>query len=90
MIDHDLKEIMETESGRRFIYRLLQSSSVDNAALVIDPYAGAYYQGKRAVGAELLNAIRELPDGWDLELLMRKEARAQPQKEDKDFYKQFY
>lgn len=78
MIDHDLRDIMQTEGGRRFIYRLLQSCGTDNAAFIVEPYASAYHTGRRSVGVEVLSSIRKMPDGWDLELIMRKEARAQP------------
>lgn len=89
-MNSELKDIMETEGGRRFIYRLLQDCGVDNTALIIDPYSSAYHTGRRSVGMEILKDIRKLPGGWDLEILMRMEARAQPQPvKEKDFYKQF-
>lgn len=90
MIDQDLKDLMETEGGRRFIYRLLQDCGTDNTALIIDPYASTYHLGRRSVGMDLLKRIRDLPGGWELEWQMRMEARAQPQEKPKrDFYGQF-
>lgn len=87
---NDLKDIMETEGGRRFIYRLLQDCDVDNTALIIEPYVSAYHTGRRSVGMDILKDIRKLPGGWELEWQMRMEARAQPQQEEeKDFYGKF-
>ena len=87
---NDLKDIMQTEGGRRFIYRLLQDCGVDNTALIIDPYSSAYHTGRRSVGMDILKDIRKFPGGWELEMQMRMEARAQPQeKKEKNFYGQF-
>ena len=86
MIDQDLKDIMETEGGRRFIYRLLDDCNADSADLCQD----AYNLGRRSVGMKLLQDIRSLPEGLNLEMAMRIEARAQPQEKPKrDFYGQF-
>lgn len=88
-MDYDLHALMQNAGGRRFIYRLLKDCGTDNAVLPIDPCAAAYQSGKRSVGIALLQDIRNLPDGLELELAMRKEARAQPEKSPDDFYKQF-
>lgn len=89
MTDYDLKDIMATEGGRRFIWQLLQDCGVDNAALIIEPHASAYQLGRRSVAVDLLNRIRALPDGLELELAMRKEARAQPPAKVRDIYDKF-
>ncbi len=76
----DLEDIMQTDGGRRFIYRLLDDCYADSADLCQD----AYNLGRRSVGMKLLQDIRSLPEGLNLEMAMRIEARAQPQKERRD------
>lgn len=76
----DLEDIMQTDGGRRFIYRLLDDCNADSADLCQD----AYNLGRRSVGMKLLQDIRSLPEGLNLEMAMRIEARAQPQKESRD------
>lgn len=76
----DLEDIMQTDGGRRFIYRLLDDCNADSADLCQD----AYNLGRRSVGMKLLQDIRSLPEGLNLEMAMRIEARAQPQKEIRD------
>ena len=76
----DLEDIMQTDGGRRFIYRLLDDCNADSADLCQD----AYNLGRRSVGMKLLQDIRSLPEGLNLEMAMRIEARAQPQKEWRD------
>ncbi len=78
-IADDLDNIMRTESGRRFIFNLLEHIGTDSCNFFADANTNAYWQGRRSVGSELLQSIRNLNTGLEYEHAMRKEARAQPQ-----------
>ncbi len=87
-----LQDTMESENGRQLIYGILEMTGInDTAVFTANGTVNAYYQGQRAVGSELLNNIRKFRDGFELECMMRKEARARPKtpKKKQVFYDNF-
>lgn len=87
----DLDSVLQTESGRRIIWHIIEEA--EKQVFYSKPTVNAYCQGRRSVGYDLLNAIRRLYNGPDYEMQMRMEARAQPETQknhEDDIYKNTY
>lgn len=73
--DDDLKQVMNTESGRRFIWKTLSASGVFHSSFSSDPYSTAFNEGARNKGLELFNNVMSVCP--DLYLVMAEEAKEQ-------------
>lgn len=77
-----LMDIMKSESGRTFIYMLLDMLGAETPLYYNgQSEAFAFVAGRRSVADELIGAIRKLDNGLELEKKMRHEARAEPETE---------
>lgn len=77
--DADLKSIMSTEEGRRFMWRLLSKSNVFHSSFSPDPYVAAFKEGCRNFGLEMFDGLhRSCPE---LYALMADEAAKQQEKQ---------
>lgn len=83
-----LGETMKNEKGRALIYELLETMDCNRPNYVVSTdNMIAYEIGRRSVGEELLEMLRnDIDNGLELELLMRQEARARPKEDLKDPY----
>lgn len=73
--DDDLKQVMSTECGRRFIWKTLSASGVFGVSFTSDPYITAFNEGRRNKGLELFNDVMSVCP--DLYLVMAEEAKEQ-------------
>ncbi len=73
--DDDLKQVMSTEYGRRFIWKTLSASGVFEASFTSDPYITSFNEGRRNKGLELFNDVMSVCP--DLYLVMAEEAKEQ-------------
>ena len=82
---------MATEEGREFIFELLEATGANKCSgITINSNIVAYTIGRRSIGEELLEVLRnDIDDGLKLELLMRQQARARPKGKPKDPYGMF-
>lgn len=55
----DLLFVMRTETGRRFVHRLLKDTSVESLNFSGEIAQDSFMQGERAVGVRLTNRIKE-------------------------------
>lgn len=63
----DLKLILNTEHGRRFIWRYLSDCGIFRSSYVTEPHDTAYNEGRRAVGLKLLAEVTEaMPEAYSL------------------------
>ena len=59
----DLSEIMSSDAGKRFIWRLLERTGVYQQTFVPDsPHSTSFNEGRRSVGNRLLVDINSDPD----------------------------
>lgn len=71
----DLKQVMASQQGRRFIWKQLSTAGVFATSFTTDPYITAFNEGSRNKGLELFNDIMKFcPDQY---LLMAEEARTE-------------
>lgn len=62
----DLKAVMATRAGRRFVWRLLAQAGIARDSGSLDPYVMAYEKGARIAGLELLLEIdAACPERYD-------------------------
>lgn len=73
--DDDLKQVMSTECGRRFIWKTLSLSGVFEVSFTSDPYITSFNEGRRNKGLELFNDVMSVCP--DLYLVMAEEAKEQ-------------
>lgn len=73
--DDDLKQVMSTEYGRRFIWKTLSASGVFEVSFTSDPYITSFNEGGRNKGLELFNDVMSVCP--DLYLVMAEEAKEQ-------------
>lgn len=73
--DDDLEQVMNTECGRRFIWKILCASGVFHSSFSSDPYSTAFNEGARNKGLELFNNLLSVCP--DLYLVMAKEDKEQ-------------
>ncbi|MBN4863291.1 MULTISPECIES: hypothetical protein [Providencia] len=73
--DDDLKQVMSTEYGRRFIWKTLSASGVFEVSFTSDPYITSFNEGRRNKGLELFNDVMSVCP--DLYLVMAEEAKEQ-------------
>lgn len=73
--DDDLKQVMSTEYGRRFVWKILSASGVFHSSFSSDPYSTYFKEGARNRGLELFNSV--LSVCHDLYLVMAEEAKEQ-------------
>lgn len=72
----DLRWVVSTKQGRRFMWRLLGSAGVFHSSFSTNNASMAFNEGKRNQGLELLNEIIEhCPDKYTLMLSEQKETR---------------
>jgi len=69
----DFKRLLATDSGKRFIVELLETTGVLNLGYSPELSDMAYVQGRRSVGVSLLNRIRVEQPQLLTELLAVKE-----------------
>ena len=80
-----LMDIMKSESGRTFIYMLLDMLGADTPLYYFGQSENfAFAAGRRSVADDIIGDIRKLDNGLELEMKMRKEARADPLHEAQD------
>ncbi len=71
--DQDIENIMNTESGRRFIWALLEDTKVFASSFAGDNNATNFNEGQRNAGLRVFSDVmRVCPDMW---LVMAKEAK---------------
>ncbi|WP_272520132.1 Bbp19 family protein [Providencia sp. PROV223] len=73
--DDDLKQVMSTEYGRRFVWKILSASGVFHSSFSSDPYSTYFKEGARNRGLELFNSVLSVCP--DLYLVMAEEAKEQ-------------
>ncbi|WP_272670543.1 Bbp19 family protein [Providencia sp. PROV147] len=73
--DDDLKQVMSTEYGRRFVWKILSASGVFHSSFSSDPYSTYFKEGARNRGLELFNSVLSVCP--DLYLIMAEEAKEQ-------------
>lgn len=56
----DVREVMSTPAGRRFVWRLLDICNVFGASYTSDTHATAHYEGQRFQGIRLMNEVQRL------------------------------
>ncbi|WP_140179419.1 MULTISPECIES: Bbp19 family protein [Providencia] len=71
----DIKQIMSTEAGRRFVWRITSSCGVFDISFTNDPYVTAFNEGARNQGLMLLSDVMEFCA--EQYLLMAEEAKEQ-------------
>lgn len=65
----DLESMLSIPSGRRFLWRLIETSGAFGASYSPDTHAMAFTEGRRSVGLEMMVRIQTaLPNRW-LEML---------------------
>lgn len=69
----DLLYVMRTETGRRFLHRLIKATSAESINFCGEIAQDSYIQGQRAVGVRLIDQVKEAD--FDLYLLMISENR---------------
>ncbi len=80
-----LMDIMKSESGRTFIFMLLDMLGADTPLYYFGQSENfAFVAGRRSVADDIIGDIRKLDNGLELEMKMRKEARADPLHEAQD------
>ncbi|HHN8318272.1 TPA: hypothetical protein ACRRXY_000080 [Morganella morganii] len=77
--DADLKSIMSTEEGRRFMWRLLGESNVFGSSFSADPYLTAFKEGCRNFGLQMFEGLHRVCP--ELYALMADEAAKQQEKQ---------
>lgn len=75
----DLKSIMSTEEGRRFMWRLLGESNVFGSSFSADPYLTAFKEGCRNFGLQMFEGLHRVCP--ELYALMADEAAKQQEKQ---------
>lgn len=61
--DADLRSVMSTPAGRRFVWRLLTQAGLQGSSFASDPLTTAYNEGRRSVAISLLReAQRAAPE----------------------------
>ncbi|MEQ5110215.1 hypothetical protein [Providencia vermicola] len=73
--DDDLKQVMSTEYGRRFVWKILSASGVFHSSFSSDPYSTYFKEGARNRGLELFNSVLSVCP--DLYLVMAEEDKEQ-------------
>lgn len=75
---NDLRWVMSTKQGRRFMWRLLSSAGIYRMSFSTDPLVMAFNEGARNAGLRQLNDIMEACPERNAEMLedQRKEANA--------------
>ena len=90
MMEELLLNIMETDTGRKFVWEILEGTGVDTGAFNHEPCKNAWLAGRASLGIEILNLLRNSDRGAELEFIMRREARHPPDsKKQKDFIQKF-
>lgn len=77
--DNDLKSVMSTEEGRRFMWRLLGESNVFGSSFSADPYLTAFKEGCRNFGLQMFEGLHRVCP--ELYALMADEAAKQQEKQ---------
>ena len=71
--DQDIENIMNTESGRRFIWSLLEETKVFASSFTGDNNSTNFNEGQRNAGLRVFSRVMAVcPDMW---LVMAKEAK---------------
>lgn len=70
---NDLKLVMETECGRRVIWRLMEQAGVFSSSYTGEALSSAFAEGKRNSGLRLFNEVMQACP--DLYLVMAAEAK---------------
>lgn len=61
----DLRWVLSTPQGRRFLASLLSAAQVDSTSFDPNPFRLAWVAGRRALGSEIDGRIRRAsPGGW--------------------------
>jgi hypothetical protein len=81
----DLRAVMGTATGRRFVWRLLNSDTgINSLSYTGDPSSTDFNEGRRSVGLNLLGEIqRDAPAAWMRTMQERAEQIARDQSERK-------
>ena len=66
---NDLRTILSNSSGRRFMWRLLETCKVFNSVYSQDAHMMAYYSGKQDLGHFLMSEITEADNNLLLKLM---------------------
>lgn len=62
---NDLRAVLATQAGRRFLFRLLDEVCKVNSVSFTGNSQTFYLEGRRSVGVELMTLIQETaPDAW--------------------------
>lgn len=79
LLDVDLRVVMGTAPGRRFVWRLLEQSGLHSASFGgSDTHATAYNEGRRSVAMALMREVQRVcPELWVL--MVRDQLAAQEQ-----------
>jgi hypothetical protein len=81
----DLRWVLSTKQGRRFMWRLLGSAGVFHSSFSTNNASMAFNEGKRNQGLELLNEIIEhCPDKYTTMLAEQKDTRDKDGNRDAD------
>lgn len=58
-MEQSITFVMSNETGRRFVYGVLELAGLDQNTFTTDPYTHAYNAGKRSVALSLISLIKE-------------------------------
>lgn len=72
---NDIREIMKTAVGRRFIHRLLTLCGVQRSCVGEDEFKTYFYLGMRNVGLRLTNDILDSDEELYLKMLLENRAK---------------
>ena len=77
----DLENVVRSESGRRFVSRLLDRYGVNRSSFAGDPHATSFNEGLRNAGLFLLAELNEPPIQPYYLLLLQEARKAEPEKQ---------
>lgn len=73
--DADLRAVLGTEAGRRFVWRLIDGSGVFSQSYAGEALANAFNEGRRAVGIALMQESQTVSSRLYVEMLAEELAR---------------
>lgn len=60
LLDVDLRAVMGTQPGRRFVWRLLEQSGLHSPSYAGEAMASAFNEGRRAVAIALMREVQRV------------------------------
>jgi len=73
--DELMKAIMQREDGRAFICFIMELTGAYSCSYTDEPISNAIQMGRRSIGLDLLNMLRNTDNGLESEFLMLRERK---------------